>query len=147
MRAASEEHRHLGAILILQDGQHRGDVGRRVVCAMLDAAKGVRPFKNSVKHRGEIAGRGIGGLKHLCQGRLAGQRFVALRGPRLELLPKCYYRLLQINVRVVGDRLLAPAVAPDDTLLPPRPASKDLLGARRPAEQMLPVLTSPRIPG
>ena len=47
-------------------------------CAMLDAAKGVRLFKNSVEHRGEIAGRRIGGLKHLCQGRLAGQRFVSL---------------------------------------------------------------------
>ena len=62
-------------------------------CAMLDAAKGVRLFKNSVEHRGEIAGRRIGGLKHLCQGRLAGQRFVALRGPRLELLPKFRIRL------------------------------------------------------
>src|SRR5262250_2355406 len=28
----------------------------------------------------------------------------ALRGPRLELLPKCRYRLPEINVRVVGHR-------------------------------------------
>jgi hypothetical protein len=46
--------------------------------AMLDTAKGVRLCKNRVEHRGEIAWRRIGRLKHLCQGRLAGQRFVAL---------------------------------------------------------------------
>ena len=45
---------------------------------MLDAAKAVRLFKNSVEHRGEIAGRRIEGLKHLCQGRLAGQTRGAL---------------------------------------------------------------------
>jgi len=90
---------------------------------MLDAAKAVRLFKNSVEHRGEIAGRRIDVLKHLCQGRLAGQCFVALRGPRLELLPKCRYRLPEINVRIVGHRLLAP----DDTLVPPAlPASTRL---------------------
>jgi hypothetical protein len=34
-------------------------------CAMLDAAKGVRLLKNSVEHRGEVAGRGIDDLQHL----------------------------------------------------------------------------------
>jgi hypothetical protein len=74
---------------------------------MRDTAKGVRFFKNSVEHRAEIAGRGIEGLKHLCQGRLAGQRFVALRGPRLERLPRRRYRLPETDVCVVGHCLLA----------------------------------------
>ena len=104
---------------------------------MLDAAKAVRLFKNSVEHRGEIAGRRIDVLKHLCQGRLAGQCFVALRGPRLELLPKCRYRLPEINVRIVGHRLLAP----DDTLVPPAlPASTRLalVDRRSKCSQFLP---------
>ena len=45
---------------------------------MLDTAQAVRLFKNSVEDRGEIAGRRIDVLKHLCQGHLAGQPRVAL---------------------------------------------------------------------
>ena len=66
-------------------------------CAMLDAAKGVRLCKNSVEHRGEIAGRRIGGLKHLCQGRLAGQRFVTLGSAFGKLTLQIGYELLGIG--------------------------------------------------
>ena len=64
---------------------------------MLDAAKGVRLFKNSVEDRGEITGRRIGGLKHLCQRRLAGQPRVALGSAFGKLTPQIGYELLAIG--------------------------------------------------
>jgi len=42
-------------------------------------------------------GERIGGLKHLCQGRLAGQRFVALGSAFGKLMPQIGYELLAIG--------------------------------------------------
>ena len=64
---------------------------------MLDAAKAVRLFKNSVEHRGEIAGRRIDVLKHLCQGHLAGQPRVALGSAFGKLTLQIGYQLRGIG--------------------------------------------------
>ena len=64
---------------------------------MLYAAKGVRLFEDRVEHRGEIAGRRIGGLKHLCQGRLAGQPRVALGSAFGKLTLQIGYQLRGIG--------------------------------------------------
>ena len=60
---------------------------------MLDAVKGVRLCKNSVEHRGEIAERRVGGRKHPCQGRLAGQPGVTLGSAFGELTLQIGYPL------------------------------------------------------
>jgi len=57
----------------------------------------MRFFKNSVEHRGEIAGRRIGGLNHLCQGRLAGQPRVALGSAFGKLTLQIVYPLCGIG--------------------------------------------------
>ena len=63
-----------------------------------------RLLEHRVEHRREVAGRAVDNPQHLGHRGFAGQRFVALGRPRVELPPKLGYGLSEINLRVVGHR-------------------------------------------
>ena len=63
-------------------------------------------FEHRVEHRDEIAGRSIDDLYYLGHRGLAGERLVALGGPRVELAPKGGYGLPKIDRGIVRHCLL-----------------------------------------
>jgi hypothetical protein len=65
------------------------------------AAECVRLFQDRIEHWGGVARRAVDDMQHLCQGGLAGERFVALGGALVEFSPEDGNGLLQIGRRVV----------------------------------------------
>ena len=98
-RQAVDRHKVQPPVL---EPEHRAELG----LAQLRRAR-----DNGLEYRPDVARRAREHAQDLARGTLPGQGVGALDRSSLELLWKRGCGLLQINVRVVGHRLLAPALS------------------------------------